>query len=155
MAWLEVLSGPGSMDRCSGADGLEELDRVAGRVLEQHLAAAPPRDDVITEAGSALAQRLNLALEVRDLDLDAIPAPGLRTTAIGHRLSRAARAGLIEEQPQVASRQDCKARLGPHLDIEAEQLAVEVNRGVNVIGDVANADCAHCLTSPPYMSLTQ
>jgi hypothetical protein len=31
----------------------------------------------------ALAQRLDLALEVDDLDLDAIPAPGLGRTAMG------------------------------------------------------------------------
>jgi hypothetical protein len=120
-----------------------ELDRVARGVLEQDLAAAPPRDDVVTEAGPALAQRLDLALEVGDLDLDAIPAPGLGRTAMGHRLSCAARAGPIEQQPQVASREHRKAGSGPHLDVEAELLDVEVNRGVDVIGDVANADRGH------------
>jgi hypothetical protein len=85
-----------------------ELDRFAQGVLEQDLAAAPPRDDVVREAGPALAQRLDLALEVGDLDLDAIPAPGLGS--------------------------------GPHLDVEAELLDVEVNCGVDVVGGVANAD---------------
>jgi catechol 2,3-dioxygenase-like lactoylglutathione lyase family enzyme len=57
---------------------------------------------------------------------DAIPAPGLGTTAVGHRLSRAARAGPIEQQPQVASREHRKAGSGPHLDVEAEPLGVQI-----------------------------
>jgi hypothetical protein len=47
-----------------GVGGLEELDRVARGVLEQDLAAAALGDDVVTEAGSSLAQRFDLALEV-------------------------------------------------------------------------------------------
>jgi hypothetical protein len=62
-------------------------------------------------------------------------------------LAGAARAGLIEQQPQVASREHRKAGSGMHLDIEAEPVDVEVNRGVDVVGDVANADRGHSAPS--------
>ena len=76
--------------------------------------------------------------------------PGSGPAAIGHRLSRAARAGPIEQQPQVAPREHREAGSGPHLDVEAEPLDVEGNRGVDVVGDVANADRGHF--APPLQS---
>jgi hypothetical protein len=51
--------------RCSGARGLEELDRVAGGVVEQYLAAASPSDDFATKAEPGRAQCRDLALEAK------------------------------------------------------------------------------------------
>src|SRR5215208_6523627 len=149
MASVELLAVSGSREQRSGAGRLEALDRVARGVLEQDLTAAPPGDDVVTEAGPTLLQRLDLAREVHDLDLETIPAPGLRTAAIRHRLSGAARVGLIEQQPQVASRKHRKARSGLHLDVKAQMLDVEGYRGVDVVVDVANAGRRHFRPPPP------
>src|SRR5215213_4012349 len=147
----ELIAAWRGVPWCSGAGRLEELDRVARRVLEQNLAAAPPRDDVVTEASPSLPQRLDLALEVCDLDLETIPAPGLGTAAIRHRLARATHAGLIEQQPQVASRKHHKARPELHLDVEAQMPDVEGDRGVDVVVDVANADSRHFVLLLPHM----
>ena len=97
MTSSELLQSPCSREERSGAGRLEELDRVARRVVEQNLAAAPPNDDVVTEASPSLPERLDVALEVCDLDLETIPAPGLGTTAIKHRLSRATRSEELAE----------------------------------------------------------
>jgi hypothetical protein len=40
-------------------------------------------------------------------------------------LARAARAGLVEQQPQVAAREHREAGSGSHVDVEAQPLDVE------------------------------
>ena len=99
------------------AGGLEELDGIARGIVDQDLAAAPPRDHLASEARSGCAQRLDLALQVRDFELDAIPAPGLGAAAAG-RLARPARARLIEQEPQLAPREHREAGCGLHLHVE-------------------------------------
>jgi hypothetical protein len=61
---VAVVGGSGFAGPVLGAGGLEELDRVPRGVLEQYLAAAPPRDDLVTEASPSLAQHFDVALEV-------------------------------------------------------------------------------------------
>src|SRR3954447_18528300 len=69
----------------SGAGGLEELDRVAGGVLEQDLPAARPADDVVAERQAGRPQPIDLGPDVLDDEMDAVPASRLRRSAIGHR----------------------------------------------------------------------
>src|SRR5206468_3639775 len=81
--------------------GLEQLDRIARRVLEQDLLAAVAEDDVTAEARAGRTEPLDLVRKVFDLELDAVPASGLRLASVGHGLCGAARAaGGAQEQPQ-------------------------------------------------------
>src|SRR5690242_17358307 len=48
--------------------GLEQLDRVAGRVLDQDLPAAHPGDDVVAEPGALSAQRGHQAIKIADFE---------------------------------------------------------------------------------------
>src|SRR2546428_2187819 len=81
-----------------GGSGLEELDRVSGRVVEQDLRAAGSLDDIVAEAEPGGAQPGDLGLDVVDDQVDAVPAAGAGPAAVGHRpAGRAARAA--QEQP--------------------------------------------------------
>src|SRR5919197_2596674 len=65
------------------ARGFEQLDRVAGRVLEQDLPDADAGGTVVAEADAGAAQGLDRRVEVSDLDQDAVPSPGRRQRAVG------------------------------------------------------------------------
>src|ERR687892_1382768 len=80
----------------SGAGGLEELDHIAGGVLQQDLTAAGTADDVVAEAQAGLAESGDLGGDVADDEVDAVPAAGPRLGSIGHRSS--GRAGWPAEQ---------------------------------------------------------
>ena len=87
------------------AGRLEELDRVAGRVLDQDLPAADAVDDVVAEPRAGLAERVDGRVEVVHLQLEAVPAAGLGTAC--RRASAAPpprpAAGRAEHEPQVAA----------------------------------------------------
>src|SRR6266567_3097361 len=68
---------------------LEELDRVAGRVLDQDLLPADAGDDVVTEPDAVVAQPGHGGSQVADLDHEPVPAPGLRQRAVRHGLAAA------------------------------------------------------------------
>src|SRR5262244_2183967 len=53
---------------------LEKLDRIARRVLQQDLRAAWSGDDVVAERHPGAAQSSDLARQVVDDEVDAIPA---------------------------------------------------------------------------------
>jgi pimeloyl-ACP methyl ester carboxylesterase len=73
---------------------LEQLDRVAGRVIEQDLLAARSGDDVVAEGEPGGAQPLDLGFDVVDDEVNAVPATGAGLTAVRHRSpSRALRPG--------------------------------------------------------------
>jgi hypothetical protein len=81
---------------------LEELDWVAGGIVDQDLLAARPGDDVVAEAQPGGAQPLDFAGEVLDDQVDAVPAAGSGCAAVGHRSSGRA-GGAAQQQTQVAS----------------------------------------------------
>ena len=82
--------------------GLEQFDRVAGRVLEQDLLAARAGDDVVAERQPGGAQPLDLGGDVVDDQMDAVPAARPGRPAVGHR--PAGRAGrTAQQQPQLAA----------------------------------------------------
>src|SRR5215212_5120465 len=106
---VDVFEGSEPETTTSVPWGLEKFDGVAGRVLEQDLLAAPALDDLIAEASPRVAYGLNLVGEVVDLQLDAVPAARLGPPAVGHGLARSAGTGLVQQEAQVASREDREA----------------------------------------------
>jgi len=80
---ISAITGPGKW--CSGAGGLEELDRVARGVLEQDLLAARPADDVVAEGQARGPQPLDVGRDVLDDEVDAVPS--LPAPACGRRAS--------------------------------------------------------------------
>src|SRR5207245_9960253 len=71
---------------------LEQLDEVAGGILYQDLLTAVAHDDLVAESSARRPQSLDLAPQVHDLELDAVPAARLGLVAVGHRLARSAAA---------------------------------------------------------------
>src|SRR2546426_11169138 len=69
----------------------KQFDGVAGRVVEQDLLSAHAGNNVVAGVGSRLAQRLDFARKVGDLEVYAGPAAWLRLSAIGHGLGGAPR----------------------------------------------------------------
>src|SRR5207245_9122627 len=65
--------------------GLEQLDDVAGGILEQDLRSARPGDDLVAGPQAGLAKPVDLSAQVRDHELDAVPASWRGPLAIGHR----------------------------------------------------------------------
>src|SRR3954463_909190 len=123
----------------SGAGGLEELDRVAGRVLEQDLPAAWPADDVVAERQGGGPQPVDLGADVLDDEVDAVPASRLWRSAIGHRPpGRTLRAG--EQQPQVAAHDVGERGRRVRSHREAEMGGVEVDGSLDVVDHVADVD---------------
>jgi hypothetical protein len=56
---------------------LEELDHVAGGVLQQDLSAAGTGDDVVAEGQAGLAESGDLGGDVADDEVDAVQPPAL------------------------------------------------------------------------------
>src|SRR4051812_4717479 len=65
-------SGTGSATRGLGPGRLKELDRVAGRILEQDLLAARSGHDVVAERHARGAQAFDLGSDVVDDEVDAV-----------------------------------------------------------------------------------
>jgi hypothetical protein len=66
--------------------GLEQFHRIAGRVLEQDLPATRSGDDVVSKLDTGSPQGFDIAVKVAASHNDPIPAPRLRSAAIGHWL---------------------------------------------------------------------
>src|SRR5690349_17182519 len=126
------------------AGWLEQLDRVTRGVFDQDLLAADAGDDVVAEADAGLAQTLDGRLDVGHLEREAVPAAGLGHRPVGHRRAAArAAAGGAQDEPQVAVGEHRERRRRAHDLLEPELAAVEGDRGVDVVDDVADADGGH------------
>src|SRR3954454_24796386 len=68
---------------------LEQLDGIAGWILEEDLLAAGAGDDVVPEVGAACPQRLDEGREVGHLDREAVPSSRCRDGPVRHRLTPA------------------------------------------------------------------
>src|SRR5689334_6794232 len=89
-----------------GPGRLEQLHRVAGRVLQQDLLAAHAGDDLVAETGTVLPQLRHRGRQIGDLDREAVPAAGLGQAAVRHGLAAAGTAARsAEHQPQIAAGQ--------------------------------------------------
>src|ERR687894_649406 len=122
---------------------------IAGAILKQDLLSASALDDLIAEASPRVAYGPNLAGEVVDLHLDAVPAARLGLPAVGHGLACPSSVGLVQQEAQVASREDRETGGGVKLDTEAEPPGVERDRLLDVINYVTHTDRGHryCLSS--------
>src|ERR671923_1207371 len=78
---------------------LEQLDEVAGRILEQGVSDDAAGDDSGPETGAGVAQRRDSRREIRDLQRDAIPAAGLGHRTIGQDVAPTRHA---QQESQVA-----------------------------------------------------
>src|SRR5262245_37737550 len=85
----------------SSAARLEELDRVARRILQEDLRAARAGHDVVPKPYlSGAPESSHLGRDVLDDEVDPVPATGSRLATVRHRpASRAGRAA--QQQPQV------------------------------------------------------
>jgi hypothetical protein len=137
--------GSARLQLCFRPDGLEYLDRIPGRVFRQRLVSAGASDDVASEPHAGSPKSINLRFEVIHFNREAIPTTRLgRSTvselrAAAHVLS----AGLGQYQAQVTAGKHGEDRRGTHLFCETEMLAIEINRRVDIINDVANLYCSH------------
>src|SRR5215218_5596448 len=116
---------------------LEELDHVAGWILEQDLLPAGPGHDVVAECGAGVAQACDLSVDVVDDEMDSIPAAGAGLAAVRHRApGRALWSG--EEQSKVPAAYVGERRRRARQDVEPEMLGVEGDRFVDVIDHVTD-----------------
>src|SRR3712207_5003251 len=99
--------------------GLEKFDGVAGRVLEQDLLAAPAAYALVAKVRPRLAHALDFPAEILDFELDAVPTSRLGPASVGHGLPCSPRSRRVQQEPQVAPREDRETGGGVHLDAEA------------------------------------
>ena len=117
------------------ACGLEELDDVAGWILDQYLSTAPAFDWIPAERGSSIPELIDLLVEVVHLEPKAIPTAGFGVSA-GCSGSTGARC--VEEESKVSPRECGEPWCGLHVDAEAETGAIELDCSIDVVDDVAN-----------------
>ena len=117
--------------------GLEKLDRVPVRILEQDLLAAGALDDLVAERRAVFAEPLDRAGDVVNFEHQAIPATGLRRSSVGHGPGRGGcRAG--QPEAQVAESDAGERRQHLLLDFEAQDRDVEVDAARHVGDQVAH-----------------
>src|SRR5581483_9108638 len=127
-----------------GDDRFEQLDGVARRVLDEELLAADAGHDVFAEVGPAGPEPLDEAFEVDDLEAESVPAAGRRECPVRHGPAPAGpAAGGAEHEPEIAAGEHGEGRRGVHDLLEVEETAVEVDRLVDVVDDVADAHAGH------------
>src|SRR5262245_51450441 len=78
------------------SEGLEQLDRIAGRILDKDLFAAIAGHDLVAEPPSLILQFLDGRFQVFEFNLDAVPATRRRKLTIRHGLSSPAGTGSVE-----------------------------------------------------------
>src|SRR4051812_37103841 len=111
--------------RRAGA-ALVELDRVAVGILDLDLRASRTLFDRIAEARSGGLHLLNLRIETRDIDDDAVPPARLLPAAVRHR-PRAGAAGAAQDELQRATRDHRECGAGLVFELEVEDLGVELD----------------------------
>src|SRR4051794_12494259 len=89
--------------QAASSGGLEEFDRVAGRILEQDLRAAVAAHDLVAEPPAGGFEFRDRGRQVLDFDPDAIPAAWRGELAVGHSLTGPTGARPVEQQPQCPS----------------------------------------------------
>src|SRR5258708_14669194 len=104
--------------RSRGGGRLEQLDEVPCGVDGENLCAAGTGHDLVAEPNPLPGEAGDLAVEVVDDEVDAVPSTGAGSFAIRHRSAgRALRAG--QQEPHVAS-SDIPERRTRDADCEAE-----------------------------------
>jgi hypothetical protein len=70
--------------------GLEQLDGIAGRILQQDLLAANPLNDVVAEMNPSVSEHLYPVGEVGDFNDESVPSAWFGLRAVWHRLAAGA-----------------------------------------------------------------
>src|SRR6476620_8955995 len=101
-----------------GGGRLEQLDEVARGIDGEDLRPGRTAHDLVAEPNSLVGEAGDLAVEVVDDEVDAVPTAGARPFTIGHRPARRALwAG--QQEPQVAS-SDIRQHRSREADSESE-----------------------------------
>jgi len=100
-------------------------------------------DDLVAEPSAGALQPLDGSDQVLHLDPDAVPAPWLGESPVGHGLSAAAGTGSVEQQLEIPEREHCEPGASIHVQVETEELGVKADRRIDVGNDVSNADGGH------------
>jgi hypothetical protein len=116
---------------------LEQLDGVAGGILEQDLLAARPANDVVAEGEARGPQPLDISRDVVNDEVDAVPAAGTGCAPVGHRPPGRARR-TAEQQPQVAAHDVGESGRGAGAQRKAEVLGVKGDGVLDVVDHVAD-----------------
>src|SRR5207245_4452260 len=127
---------------------LEELDRIAGRLVEHDLGATRPGADVTAEAQAGRPEPAHLCGEILDHELDAVPASRDGLPAVGQAPTARARLP-AEQQPEIVASDRHERWHCVGLDDEAEVGRVEADRGTDVVNDVPDVGRSHEKGSPP------
>src|SRR5262245_28013749 len=122
--WARLRSVTGARGTERGRRGLEQLDRIARRVVEHDLPTSGARHDLVAEGDAGVAETPDLGPDVANDQMNAVPAPRTRTAAIRHRPPGGAPRP-AEEQPEVAAHHISKGRRRIRADGEAEVRRVE------------------------------
>src|SRR5487761_1535326 len=125
---------------------LEQFDGVPRRVVDNNLVAAKALYYIVSKMGSRLAQRRYGGVEDFDFDRESVPPSRLLIGPIEHRLAAACLwVRLAKHQTEVASFEHSKRGGWVHNLAEAEMLAVEPDRSINIVDNVAHLNCGHSM----------
>jgi hypothetical protein len=131
--------------------GLEQLNGIAGRILEQDLLSANSLNNFVAETDAALSEQLDSVGDVVHLYDESVPSAWFGLRAVRHCLPTAAlTAWCTEDKPQLAPIQHCKSRGWVHDLVKVQLLTVERDRGGDIVHDVADADTGYHV--PPSRS---
>ncbi len=98
-----------------GDGRLEQLDRVAGGVLDQDLLAADAGDDVVAEAGACSRNPATVASRSETSSWKRFQPPGAGSGPVGHGLtSSGAAAGSAQHEAKIAAREHREGRRRVH-----------------------------------------
>jgi hypothetical protein len=80
------------------SEGLKQLNRIAGRILDKDLLAAVAGHNLVAEPPSRALQFLDSGFQVFDFDLYSVPTTRRGKLTIGHGLSGPAGPRSVEQQ---------------------------------------------------------
>src|SRR6266550_5408337 len=80
----------------SRSERLEQLNRVAGGILDENLLSPVACDDWVAKPRAGVFQLVDGRFQIFDFDLDTVPSAWRRNLTVWHRLSSAAGARSIE-----------------------------------------------------------
>src|SRR5215472_10165187 len=116
----------------------EHFDRIAGRILEQHLPHGNTPGRVVAKVDPATTQRIDGGVQIRDLNQNPIPASGCRHSTVGQGVPAWVCARYAQQQTQVAVVQHGEHWARTQLFLEAQVSAIEVDGGLQVLDEVAD-----------------
>src|SRR3954453_23446330 len=97
---IGLTTHPTATDPAASSGGLEQFDRVAGRILQQDLRAAVAAHDLVTELSAGGPEFRDHGRQILDFDPDAVPAAWCGELAFGHGLAGPTGARSVELQPK-------------------------------------------------------